>query len=127
MRPFGRELRVADHIRERLAEIIRAEMRDPRVGMVSINDAKVSKDLSNADIYVSALSADTPQRREELITVLNKAAGFLRTCLARESLLRITPSIRFHYDDVWVRGSQLDSLIEHAVAADREQHDKQAD
>lgn len=122
MRPYGRELRVADHIRERLAEIVRAQMRDPRVGMLSVNDVRVTKDLSAAEVFVSTLSADTDEKRDELVTVLNKAAGFLRTALARESKMRFTPALRFTYDEVWVRGREMDSLIERAVEADREQH-----
>jgi ribosome-binding factor A len=127
MRPFARELRVADHIRERLTEIIRAEMRDPRVGMMSINDVRVSKDLSMANVYVSSMSADTEDKRQDLVTVLNHAAGFLRTALARGSTMRITPALRFHFDEVWVRGSKLDALIDQALAADRAQHDEQVD
>ncbi len=122
MRPYGRELRVADHIRERLAEIVRAQMRDPRVGMLSVNDVRVTKDLSAAEVFVSSLSADTEEKRVELVAVLNKAAGFLRTALARESTMRFTPALRFTYDEVWVRGREMDSLIERAVEADREQH-----
>ncbi len=127
MRPYGRELRVADHIRERLVEFIRLDMRDPRVGMVSINDVRVSKDLTSANVYVSSLTANTPELRSELVAVLNKAAGFLRTRLARESTMRITPSLQFHYDEVWERGSELDALIEKAVAADQVRQPKQVD
>ena len=62
-REFGRDLRVADFIRDELADIIQRGMRDPRVGMVSVNEVKVSKDLSYAEVYVSSLAADTPESR----------------------------------------------------------------
>jgi ribosome-binding factor A len=122
MRSFGRELRVADHIRERLAEILRAEMRDPRAKAVSINDVRVSRDLSVADVYFSSLDAATPEQRKALEDVLNHAAGFLRTQLARDSNLRTMPKPRFHFDEVWARGAELDALIQRAVASDQAAH-----
>jgi ribosome-binding factor A len=122
MRPFARELRVADHIRERLAEIIRREMRDPRARSISINDVRVSRDLATADVYFSALDALTPESQKVLEDVLNHAAGFLRTALARESNLRTMPRPRFHFDEVWARGGRLDALIQHAVEEDRALH-----
>lgn len=123
MRPFGRELRVADHLRERLADIIRSRMRDPRVGMLSINEVKVAKDLSIADIYCASISADTAEKQDALVRVLNNAAGFLRSEIARESTMRVTPKLRFHFDEVWERAGKLDELIDEAIAADHAAHD----
>lgn len=120
MREFGRDLRVADFIRDELAAIIQLEMRDPRVGMVSVNEAKVSKDLSWADVYVSSLEAQTEQDRASLIEVLNKASGYFRSELARRHSMRTTPKIRFHYDEVVETGPKMEALIESAVAADRQ-------
>lgn len=79
MADSGRDLRVADFIRDELASIISREMRDPRVGMVNVNEVKVSRDLSYADVYVSSLDADTAEARQALIEVLNGAAGFFRS------------------------------------------------
>ena len=76
---YGRDLRIADFIRDEVANIVQRQMRDPRVGMLSVNDVRVSKDLSFADIYVSSLDAVTPEQRDELLRVLNKAAGFVRS------------------------------------------------
>lgn len=119
MREFGRDLRVADFIRDELAAIIQREMRDPRVGMVSVNDAKVSKDLSWADVYVSSFETQTEQDRVALIEVLNKASGYFRSELAKRHSMRTTPKIRFHYDEVVETGPKMEALIESAVAADR--------
>ncbi len=118
MKDSGRVLRVADHLREELAVIIRREMRDPRVGMVSINDARVSRDFAYADIYVSALDADQVEQREALIAALNGAAGFLRSAVARSSTMRTTPRLRFHYDESIEYGIRMDSLIQRAVSSD---------
>jgi len=127
MRPYERTLRIADHLRERLADLIRSEMRDPRVGMVSINDVKVSKDIAVADIYVSALDAESSEDQQALVDVLNHAAGFLRTLIARENTMRTTPKLRFHFDEVWARGAKLDALIDRAMAADRARHPEQSE
>jgi ribosome-binding factor A len=122
MKESGRTLRVADHLREELAEIIRRDMRDPRVGMISINDARVTRDLAYADIYVSTLDARGTAEQQALIDVLNRAAGFLRTAVARNSTMRTTPQLRFHYDESIDRGVRMDSLINQARRADEQQH-----
>ena len=122
MREFGREERVADFIRDELASIIQRQMRDPRIGMVSVNEAKVSKDLSWADVYVSSHETKTDEERAELIAVLNKAAGYFRSELAKRHSMRTTPKPRFHYDEVIERGPALETLIEKAVQADAENH-----
>lgn len=122
MREFGREERVADFIRDELASIIQREMRDPRIGMVSVNEAKVSKDLSWAEVYVSSHETKTDEERAELIEVLNKAAGYFRSELAKRHSMRTTPKPRFHYDEVIERGPALESLIEKAVRSDEENH-----
>jgi ribosome-binding factor A len=127
MNEHGRGHRVADHLRERLADIIRAEMRDPRIGMVSVNDVRVSRDLSYADIYVSALGADTKEAQRELISVLEHAAGFLRSAVARESTMRSTPKLRFHYDELIVEGARIETLIRRAVAADKDSQQRRGD
>jgi len=120
MREFGRDLRVADFIRDELAAIIQREMRDPRVGMVSVNEAKVSKDLSWADVYVSSFETTTELEQAELVEVLNKAAGYFRSELAKRHTMRTTPKPRFHYDVVIERGPRMEALIESAVQADVE-------
>ena len=127
MKEHGRGLRVADHLRERLADIIRSQMRDPRVGMVSVNDVRVSRDFAYADVFVSSLDANEPQARKELITVLEHAAGFLRSTIAKENTMRTTPKLRFHYDEVSVNGERMDSLIRTAVAADEDLQRRRGD
>jgi len=109
-------------LRERLADIIRAQMRDPRVGMVSVNDVRVTRDFAFADVFVSSLHADDAEAQKELVNVLNHAAGFLRSAVARDNTMRTTPKLRFHYDEVAVNGVRMESLIRRAMAAD---HDSQ--
>lgn len=115
----GRDLRVADFIRDELAAIIQREMRDPRVGMVSVNEVKVSRDLSYADVYVSSLDAKTDDDQRQLVEVLNKAGGFFRSELAKRHRMRTTPKLRIHYDELMVEGPRLEALIERAVESDQ--------
>jgi len=120
MRQTGRDLRIADFVRDELAAIIQRGMRDPRVGMVSVNEVSVSKDLSWADVYVSSIETESTEERDELIVVLNKAAGYFRSELAKRHSMRTTPKPRFHYDEIVERGPRLEALIESAVKSDEE-------
>ena len=124
MKEYARDLRIADFVRDELAEIIRRDMRDPRIGMVSVNEVTVSKDLSYADVYVSSWQTRDPAQRDEFISVLTKAAGFFRSELARRHRMRTTPKLRFHYDEIIERGPELEALIESAVQADAAQHEQ---
>lgn len=113
-----RSHRVAESIRAQLASVVLTEMADPRIALLSVTDAKVSRDLSVADVYVSSLAAEDAGARLELVAVLNRAAGFLRRAVARRMALRSTPRLRFHYDELPEQGPRLDTLIRRAVASD---------
>ena len=117
---MSRDLRVADFVRDEVSRILQRDMRDPRVGsFVSVNDVRVSKDLSYAEIYVSSLQANDTKAQQELIEVLNRAAGLFRTQLAKRHTMRTTPKPRFHYDELVERGPQLEKLIGQAVSQDQ--------
>lgn len=113
---FARSERVAEQLRRDLAMLIREKVKDPRVGMVTILDVTVSKDLSHAKVWFDVLEADQGKVAEE---TLNNAAGFLRRELGRELKLRVTPGLRFFYDDTQLRGNELSALIDKAVAEDQ--------
>lgn len=112
--------RVADFIRAELADIVQNQMRDPRVSLLSVTDARVSRDLGVADIYVTSLAARDDDERAALVGVLNGAAGFLRSAVAKRHAMRTTPRLRFHYDELIEGGPRLESLIDRAVQADGE-------
>ena len=125
---MSRDLRVADFVRDEVSRILQREMRDPRVGsFVSVNDVKVSKDLSYAEIYVSSLQANDAKAQGELDDVLNRAAGFFRTELSKRHTMRTTPKPRFHYDDLVERGPRLEQLIGKAVTQDRQRAEMNVD
>ncbi len=118
-REFKRTDRLGDAIQRILAQLIQFEVRDPRIGMVNINDVVVTRDLSLAKVYVTFVGKDSEQDSEQAAEALNKAAGFLRSQLARELDIRTTPRLQFFYDKTSVRGQQLSQLIDKAVREDR--------
>ena len=115
---FGRELRVAEHIRKELIDIIRRKMRDPRISTndISITEVLVTRDISVADVYVRHADLSEDTERERLVAVFEKATGFLRSELAQRLAMRNTPQLRFHYDNTEEDGQRLDTLIDEAMA-----------
>nr|WP_289124179.1 30S ribosome-binding factor RbfA [uncultured Halomonas sp.] len=122
MREFKRTDRVADQLQKELAVLIQREVKDPRLGMVTVSGATVSRDLGYADVYVTLLGEQAPERIKENLQVLKRAAGFLRSQIAKRIKLRHVPELRFHFDESVVRGQQLSSLIDEAVTTDRARH-----
>ncbi len=118
-REFKRTDRLADAVQRILAQLIQFEVRDPRIGMVNINDVTVSRDLSFAKVFVTYVDRVTDEECEEATAALNKASGFLRTQLAKELDIRVTPRLSFVYDKTSVRGQQLSQLIDKAVREDQ--------
>jgi ribosome-binding factor A len=118
-REFGRPERVADFLRKELSQVMQQQLRDPRVGLASITDVDVSRDLSHAKVHVTVLGSDSADDAKEVIQVLNKASGFFRSQVAKSHSMRITPTIRFYFDESIHRGQHLSSLIDDALAADR--------
>ncbi|MFO8045303.1 MAG: 30S ribosome-binding factor RbfA [Halomonas sp.] len=119
MREFKRTDRVADQLQKELAVLIQREVKDPRLGMVTVSGVEVSRDLGYADVHVTLLGENTPEQIKENLKVLKQAAGFLRSQIAKRIKLRHVPELRFHYDESVVRGQRLSALIQDAVASDR--------
>ena len=128
-REFSRIDRIGDQMQRELAQLIQREVKDPRVGMVTVNAVKVSRDLGYADIYVSLLSTEelteaSPEVKES-IAVLNKASGFLRGQVGRAMKLRVVPQLRVHFDALQGYSRKMDNLIREAVgdkpAVDRDE------
>src|SRR5690606_33266053 len=125
-REFTRSDRVSDAIQRLLAKLIPQEIRDPRVGMVNINDVTVTRDMAYAKVYVTFVGSESEAASIEAAGVLNKASGFLRTFLAKELSMRTVPKLQFIYDKTSIRGQELSSLIDKAIARDREHHQDDA-
>jgi ribosome-binding factor A len=112
---YSRSQRMAEQIRRELAELVRDEIKDPRVNWVSFTEVTVSKDLSNAVIYFSVMNEED---REPTIDALNSATGFLRHQLAHRIRSRIVPNLKFKYDDSIEKGTSMEALIAKARATD---------
>jgi ribosome-binding factor A len=119
-REFSRSQRMAEQIRRDLAEIVRDELKDPRMGFLSFTAVKLSRDLSNAVIYCSVMEKD---KKEETFDTLNRAAGFLRTKLAARIRARTVPILKFVNDDSVERGAAMEELIRKAVSSDKHHND----
>jgi ribosome-binding factor A len=119
-REIPRANRVAEQVQRTLAEMLRRDVRDPRLKPVTITHVKMSPDLSHAWVYFEFLTGDAhdPLQRE----ILDEAAGYLRGPLGRALRLRIAPHIHFQPDEELERGHRLDDLITRAVREDAARH-----
>jgi ribosome-binding factor A len=114
-RDFPRTRRIAEQIQRELAEVIRLELKDPRVAsLVTITDVEVSPDQSHAKVFFTLLG--DANKIVETTEGLKRAAGFLRTQLAHRVKLRTVPQLEFKYDASVERGVKLSRLIDEAVA-----------
>jgi len=121
-REFTRSRRVEEQIQRSLSEVMRSQLRDPRVAGVVITEVRASRDLGVAWIQYSLLGTDdhpTPETLADVQAGLERAAGFLRSHLARELSTRTVPDLRFSYDEAGQRGRDLEQLIDAAVARDQ--------
>ena len=119
-REFPRARRIEEQLKRLLSELVRREVKDPRVGLITITSAEVSKDLSHANVYFTPFAGigDAGAALE----ALQHAAGFLRHQVRDQMRLRVAPEIVFHIDDSVERGARLSALISDAVENDRKRH-----
>ena len=117
---YARTQRVADYLQRELAALIQHEVRDPRVGMVSITGVNVSRDLGHARIYYTSMGSDSTDDASDTTEALNRAAGFLRSQLSRDSSMRSVPQLRFYFDTSVGQGRHMEDLIRRAADSDRE-------
>lgn len=102
--------RVDEAIRQVIADALASDLKDPRVGFVTVTDVRTSPDLSQARVYVSVLGE--PAERDDTLAGLGSAHGYLQGRIARELKLKRTPTLEFSYDDTTDRAMRLDALIE---------------
>jgi ribosome-binding factor A len=108
----GRPQKVADLIQRELSDLLRREVRDPHVGMVTLTSVDVSPDLSHAKVFFTLLQVD---RKDMTTRALQRAAGFLRSQLAHRMKMYTTPELRFVYDESVERGDRLSRLIDSVI------------
>jgi ribosome-binding factor A len=110
---FSRSHRVAEQMRRELADLLQFEVKDPRIGMVTITEVEVTGDMAHAKIFYSAAKASDAVQKG-----LEKSSGFLRTQLAKRMLLRTVPQLHFVYDASIDNGMKMAQLINQAIASD---------
>ncbi len=111
--PVNRSYKVADQIQRDLTELIARELKDPRVGMVTVQSVEVTPDYAHAKVFFSVLVGD-PQETQE---ALNQAAGFLRNHLFKRLHIHTVPTLHFQFDRTTERAADMNALIARAVAS----------
>jgi ribosome-binding factor A len=118
-----RSRRVAEQIHHELSDILRRDMKDPRIAGVTISAVDVTSDLEHAKVWYSLLAGESA----EIAKALGHAAGFLRSELSQRMRLRVVPRLTFQYDTSIERGMHLSHLIEQAVEEDKRFHHDEDD
>lgn len=111
-REFNRSDRVSKQMQRELADILRQDLKDPRLGMITLQEVRTSRDLSHARVYFTLLGAGD---RKGQLRLLKESAPFLRREIGRRMRLRIVPQLEFLYDSSIEEGAELASLIERAA------------
>jgi ribosome-binding factor A len=121
LKQSARTQRIAGQVQRTLATLLRRNVKDPRVGNVTVTAVEVANDLSFARVHVLPFASTQPG--EDLLAGLRSASGYLRGELARELKLRHMPRLEFQLDEVLERAHRLSSLIDDAVRSDRERNE----
>lgn len=114
---FSRTGRVAEQLQRELAELIQLEVKDPRVGLVTLTGVEVTQDYAHAKVYFTTMGGSSSEQQAQ--AGLQHAAGFLRSQLAHRMKLRIMPQLHFIYDTSVEHGVRLSQLIDEAVSSDK--------
>ena len=115
---FSRTDRVGAEIQRELAILVRDELKDPRLGLITIQAVRVVRDLTHAKVYFTVIGGTLDEAGS--VKQLNSAGGYLRHLLSRRLALRTIPELHFRYDESIERGIRLSALIEDAVKTDDE-------
>ncbi len=118
---YTRSQRIEEQIQRVLSQAIAREIKDPRLGMVTISAVDVSRKLSIAKVFVTFLGGDSEV--EERLEILNKTSGFLRSELAKHITIRHMPELRFFHDISIERGARISALIEKAIDMEKSSPD----
>jgi ribosome-binding factor A len=119
-REFPRARRVEEQLKRLLADLVRREVKDPRVGLVTITSVAVSGDLTHANVYFTPFAGEGDAAAA--LEALQHASGYLRHQVRNLMRLRVAPELQFHIDDSVERGARLSALIHDAVESDRRRH-----
>lgn len=121
-REFKRSDRVAQEIQKEVAVILQREVKDPRIGMVTVSDVEISSDLAYAKIFDTFLFDQDENVIEQGMKGLEKASPYIRSLLGKVMRLRIVPELRFIYDQSLVDGMRMSNLVTNVVREDEKRH-----
>lgn len=121
-REFKRSDRVAQEIQKEIAVILQREVKDPRIGMVTVSDVEVSRDLAYAKIFVTFLFDNDQEVIAQGMKGLEKASPYIRTLVGKAMRLRIVPELRFIYDESLVEGMRMSNLVSNVIREDEAKH-----
>lgn len=118
MAQSSRPRRVGQQLQKEVAQILHRELRDPRVGMVTVSEVEVSSDLAYAKVFVTFLNIAEGTEKEAL-AILNEMAPYFRSLLGKAIKLRLTPELKFLYDSSMVDGMRMSNLVTQVIAEDK--------
>ncbi len=117
---YSRSQRVVEQIRRELAELIRLEVKDPRVGFITLTDVEITPDYAHAKVFFTSMTGETDV--PEIMQGLRRASGFLRRELGRRIRIHTIPELHFHFDRSVEDGARLSKLIDDVVREDDARH-----
>jgi len=120
MREFSRTDRVSQSIQKEIALILQREIKDPRLGFVTVSSVEVSRDLSYARIFITILDQKDEDSGKKSVEILNDATGYIRSILGKRIRARIMPELKFVLDTSLMEGMRISNLVETAVRSDNE-------
>ena len=118
MREFSRTDRVAQQIQKEIAVILQREIKDPRLGFVTVSAVEVSRDLSYAKIFVTVLNTSDEDKTKQSVQILNDATGYIRSILGKRIRARIMPELRFVVDTSLLEGMRISNLVDSVIRED---------
>ncbi|WP_187306945.1 30S ribosome-binding factor RbfA [Candidatus Williamhamiltonella defendens] len=124
MKEFSRAQRVSHEIQREIALILQREIKDPRVGMVTVSSVKMSRDLAYAKIFVTFLNDLTESMAPDYhqtdgLKALQESSGYIRVLLGKSMCLRIVPNLTFIYDDSLIEGIRMYNLVTYVTKSDQ--------
>jgi ribosome-binding factor A len=119
-REYPRARRIEEQLKRLLSNLVRREVKDPRVGLITITSAEVSRDRSHANVYFTPFAGEGDAAAA--LEALQHAAGYLRHQVRNQMRLRVAPELVFRIDDSVERGARLSALIHDAVESDKRRH-----
>ena len=118
MREFSRTDRVAQQIQKEIAVILQREIKDPRLGMVTVSAVEVSRDLSYAKVFITVLNTSDEDKTKQSAAILNEATGYIRSLLGKRIRARIMPELKFVIDNSLMEGMRISNLVDSVIKED---------